>query len=251
MATKQSIEPSAQAAPARPRRHRRPQTARHAENITRREEILALAAHRFAQHGFASTTVRQIATDAEIHSGGIYHHFETKEDMLDEIIRAPLLFLTERAVALFQGTADVETRLTAMFLLYLDHIKQHKSAHVLLFNERRFLRKTERFAYFANAQRSLFDTWLNLLERGRSEGLFRDDINAFVTVTMILRMTNAVAEWFEDDSAYYTYITSQFSLDELIEVEISLIFNAIYAHPGPGRRPPLAQARALLRQTAD
>lgn len=247
MAAAQVIEQSAQA--SQPRRRRRPQTARHADNITRREEILAIAAHRFAQHGFEPTTVREIAKDAEIHSGGIYHHFLTKEDMLDEIIRAPLLSLTARAMAIFHGPADVETRLTAMFLLYLDHIKQHKSAHLLLFNERRFLRKHERFAYFADSQRSLFDAWLKLLEAGRADGLFRDDLNAFVTVTMILRMTNAIAEWFEDDSSYYTYITGHFSLDELIEAEISLIFHAIYAHPTPGRRPPLDQARLFLSQT--
>ena len=249
MAATQLIKQSAQA--GQPRRRRRPQTARHAENITRREEILAIAAHRFAQHGFAATTVREIALDAEIHSGGIYYHFLTKEDMLDEIIREPLLSLTSRAMAIFHGPADVETRLTAMFLLYLDHIKNHKSAHLLLFNERRFLRKNERFAYFANSQRSLFDAWLKLLEAGRSDGLFRNDLNAFVTVTMILRMTNAIAEWFEDDSEYYSYITGHFSLAELIEAEISLIFSAIYAHAEPNRPPPLDQARLLLNQTAD
>ena len=249
MAATQVIEQSSQS--GHPRRRRRPQTARHAENITRREEILAIAAHRFAQHGFAATTVREIAKDAEIHSGGIYHHFLTKEDMLDEIIRAPLLSLTARAMAIFHGPADVETRLTALFLLYLDHIKDHKSAHLLLFNERRFLRKHVRFAYFADSQRSLFDAWLGLLEAGRSDGLFRNELNAFVTVTMILRMTNAIAEWFEDDSSYYTYITAHFSLDELIEAEISLTFSAIYAHPEPGRRPPLDEARLLLGQATD
>ena len=53
----------------------------------RRQAILGIATRYFATHGFEATTVRQIADDANILSGSLYHHFETKDDILDEIIR--------------------------------------------------------------------------------------------------------------------------------------------------------------------
>jgi AcrR family transcriptional regulator len=53
----------------------------------RREEILAIAAELFAARGFATTTVRDIADAAGILSGSLYHHFDSKESMVDEILR--------------------------------------------------------------------------------------------------------------------------------------------------------------------
>ncbi|HWC81089.1 MAG TPA: helix-turn-helix domain-containing protein, partial [Pseudonocardiaceae bacterium] len=49
--------------------------------------MLALSATLFAQRGFVSTTVRDIADAAGILSGSLYHHFDSKESMVDEILR--------------------------------------------------------------------------------------------------------------------------------------------------------------------
>src|SRR3954452_5759434 len=53
---------------------------------SRRAELLALAAKLFAEHGYISTTVRDIADAAGILSGSLYHHFDSKESMLDAIL---------------------------------------------------------------------------------------------------------------------------------------------------------------------
>src|SRR5436305_11634457 len=52
----------------------------------RRDEILAIAAQLFAERGFAATTVREIADAAGILSGSLYHHFDSKESMADELV---------------------------------------------------------------------------------------------------------------------------------------------------------------------
>jgi AcrR family transcriptional regulator len=54
----------------------------------RRATILEAATQRFAEFGFAATTVRQISQDVNILSGSLYHHFTTKDEMLHEIVRA-------------------------------------------------------------------------------------------------------------------------------------------------------------------
>src|SRR5437660_2046296 len=53
----------------------------------RRAELLALAATLFAERGFVATTVRDIADAAGILSGSLYHHFDSKDSMVDEILR--------------------------------------------------------------------------------------------------------------------------------------------------------------------
>ena len=60
----------------------------------RRDEILAIAAELFAERGFAATTVREIADSAGILSGSLYHHFDSKESMVEELLRTFLEDIT-------------------------------------------------------------------------------------------------------------------------------------------------------------
>ena len=53
---------------------------------SRRDEILSIAAQQFADRGVAGTTVRDIGSAAGILSGSLYHHFESKEQMVAELL---------------------------------------------------------------------------------------------------------------------------------------------------------------------
>jgi AcrR family transcriptional regulator len=54
---------------------------------SRRDEILAIAAEQFAARGVVSTTVRDIAAAAGILSGSLYHHFDSKEQMVADLLQ--------------------------------------------------------------------------------------------------------------------------------------------------------------------
>ena len=41
----------------------------------------------FAERGLRATTVRDIADSAGILSGSLYHHFKSKEQMVEEVLR--------------------------------------------------------------------------------------------------------------------------------------------------------------------
>ena len=63
---------------------------------SRRDELLELAAAMFAERGLRATTVRDIADGAGILSGSLYHHFSSKEEMVDELLRGFLDWLFAR-----------------------------------------------------------------------------------------------------------------------------------------------------------
>ena len=52
----------------------------------RRAHLVMLAGELFAEKGFRATTVREIADAAGILSGSLYHHFDSKESIGDEIL---------------------------------------------------------------------------------------------------------------------------------------------------------------------
>lgn len=54
--------------------------------LTRREQILAIAAELFAEEGFSGITVGDIGAAAGVSGPALYHHFENKEAILGEML---------------------------------------------------------------------------------------------------------------------------------------------------------------------
>ncbi|MCW2687629.1 MAG: transcriptional regulator [Mycobacterium sp.] len=66
---------------------------------TAREEILDAAAELFTSLGYASTSTRRIAEAVGVRQASLYHHFATKDDILDALLAgtvdAPLMLADE------------------------------------------------------------------------------------------------------------------------------------------------------------
>ena len=58
-----------------------------------RERILSAAAHLFAEHGYASTSMPTIAERSGITAGAIYRHFPNKAELLLEVVKRALAAL--------------------------------------------------------------------------------------------------------------------------------------------------------------
>ena len=52
---------------------------------SKRQEIIRAAYDLFVQQGYHGTSMRQIASDAEIALGGLYNHFNSKEQVFKEV----------------------------------------------------------------------------------------------------------------------------------------------------------------------
>jgi len=56
------------------------------ETNSKREDIIQAALQLFIQQGYEQTTITQIMKAANVSKGGMYHHFESKEEILDVVI---------------------------------------------------------------------------------------------------------------------------------------------------------------------
>ncbi|MDN3014618.1 TetR/AcrR family transcriptional regulator [Paenibacillus sp. BSR1-1] len=69
--------------------------------IDRRQNIIDAATHSFSIFGYKATTMDQVAKLANVGKGTIYNFFESKEELLDEIIKSLIIEIKEEAEKAF------------------------------------------------------------------------------------------------------------------------------------------------------
>jgi TetR/AcrR family transcriptional regulator, cholesterol catabolism regulator len=168
----------------------------------RRDQILAQAAALFASKGVASTTVREIADEVGILSGSLYHHFESKEAMVDEIISSYLEDLRGRYKLALAEATDSRGRLHAIIKASLETAAAHPHATEIYQNDANYLRGLDRFAYLKNVGREVQNTWLGVIQAGMNDGTFRPDIEAKIVYRLIRDATWLSVRWFKPTSKY-------------------------------------------------
>lgn len=216
--------------------------------VDRRSEILQIAARRFAEYGYESTTIRELADDAKILSGSIYHHFATKDEILHEIVRDAVLALRDETFRISRAPADAEHRLIAMILLHLGELVGDQDVHTILYNERRFFRRNSDFEYVALARGDMYLGWRAIFEDGVRADLFRADLDPFLTVSTIIRMINTCADWFKPHGVYPLESGRNYQLDQVIDFNLAFILDAIRTPARIGEAVPRAACEALAKR---
>jgi AcrR family transcriptional regulator len=215
----------------------------------RRTAILSAATRRFADAGFEATTVRQIADDVNLLSGSLYHHFETKEEMLHEIVREAAVKLAQNAGRIACAEADAELRLAALIVLELGELTRDREVYAILFNERRMFRTREEFAYVLQAKVDTYAAWRTVLEDGIAAGLFRSSLDPHLTVSTIIRMLNNAAGWWADEvlSAEPRAQFGRHTLDDVTDFHLAFILAAVRTPARAAEPVPRAQCEELAK----
>jgi AcrR family transcriptional regulator len=81
---------------------------------TAREEILDAAAELFTNHGYGNTSTRRIADAVGVRQASLYHHFATKDDILDALLAGTVDEPLQLAVELLGESGPAAPRLHAL-----------------------------------------------------------------------------------------------------------------------------------------
>ncbi|MFY9909600.1 MAG: TetR/AcrR family transcriptional regulator [Candidatus Sulfotelmatobacter sp.] len=85
-----------------------------------KQEILRTAARLFQQRGYDATSMNDVAAALKLSKGGLYHHFQSKDDILFEIMNHAMEITQERVLNPLQGIADPEERLKTLIRLHIE-----------------------------------------------------------------------------------------------------------------------------------
>jgi TetR/AcrR family transcriptional regulator, cholesterol catabolism regulator len=88
--------------------------------VDSRQEILRTAARLFQQRGYDATSMNDVASALKLSKGGLYHHFQSKDEILYEIMNHAMEITRERVLAPSRSILDPEDRLRFLIRRHME-----------------------------------------------------------------------------------------------------------------------------------
>jgi AcrR family transcriptional regulator len=88
--------------------------------VDSRQEILRTAARLFQQRGYDATSMNDVAAALKLSKGGLYHHFQSKDEILFEIMDHAMEITHDLVIAPVRRIAGAEERLRALIRLHIE-----------------------------------------------------------------------------------------------------------------------------------
>jgi TetR/AcrR family transcriptional regulator, cholesterol catabolism regulator len=204
-------------------------TARRVRPADRRDQILAAAAKLFAEYGFEATSVRQIAEAVMILPGSLYHHFDTKEDMLHAVMQQPLARIIATHQADRYAGLDAEESLVASVVERFRNAVDHWEVHMILVNDGAYFRRNPDFAYVQEAKSQSFKLQESILIAGMRAGLFRADLDVYMMIGTVARMLASAADWFRSHDWFSAEDDADYSFDRVVSFHVDCVLRLVRA----------------------
>ncbi|MFI0368403.1 TetR/AcrR family transcriptional regulator [Actinomadura sp. 1N219] len=188
----------------------------------RREHLVRLAAELFAEKGFQATTVRNIADEAGIQSGSLYHHFDSKESIADEILSSFFSEIMSAYKAVLDESENPRDTIAGLVRVAFGTLEPHRAAVTVMQNDWNYLKGMDRFAYLTKSEDEVEKMWVDTLRTGQEEGLFRADLDPKLTYRMIRDTIWVAVRWFRPGG--------RLNAEGLAEHYLKVMFDGINLH---------------------
>jgi AcrR family transcriptional regulator len=192
----------------------------------RKAEILEAAKEEFARKGVKHTTVRQIGARAGILSGSLYHHFESKLDIVDRVLTDFCGEVLAEYDRIEREHHEPTERLRAMAHYAFSLIERHSAAVLIMQNDSDELVADPRFAYLVAFNDSVERHWMTAIAQGVAEGRLRAGTDASTTYRFARDAILGAVRWYEPSKPK--------SLDQLADELADML---LFGLAVPGRRP--------------
>jgi AcrR family transcriptional regulator len=164
--------------------------------ITRRDEIIQVAAKIFAAKGYHSTTLDEIASELLITKPALYYHIRSKEELLREIIKQ-IMEPLEEATKVELSNLSPKEKLEKIIEIMIIFGAERRETTTIAFQEGRILPKRTRDA-IRRREKEVERIVQGILTEGVEKGFFEvDDIK--MACFAILGAANWIYRWYHPD----------------------------------------------------
>lgn len=179
-----------------------------------RERILDTAAQLFRDKGYASVSLRAIASEAGMKAGSLYYHFDSKEEIITEVLNigvARVHQAVESAIVKLPDTASADTLIRTginSHLRALFEYSAYTSANVRIFGQVPAEIQKANLTLRHNYE----DLWLGILNRAKDQGRISPAVDLSTFRLLLIGSLNATLEWFDPKNKKVSELADEYAV---------------------------------------
>ena len=167
--------------------------------IDSRQDILRTAARLFQQQGYDATSMNDVAAALKLSKGGLYHHFQSKDEILFNLMNHALDVTQERVIDAVQDIADPEERLRTVIRRHIEVVMSVRDREItVMLHENHPLPPAMRRKI--NARKKDYVHFMeNLIAEVQRERGSKANVSARASAFALLGMINWIYQWYRPD----------------------------------------------------
>ncbi len=114
--------------------------------MSKREQILQAALKLFTEFGFRGTSTAEISKQAGVATGTLFHHFKSKEELIEELYLGAKTELADYLQAACSDVTELEKTIKQFWFAYVEWAISHESQY-------RFFKHCEASPYISESVR--------------------------------------------------------------------------------------------------
>lgn len=188
-------------------------TKKLAKSAISQKRVLDAAAKIFRDNGYAGTTMRMIADEADLKAGSIYYHYKSKDELISAVLDLGIHAVIDTVKAALEalpsdasGRQRVETAIRAHLSAIIDNGDYTLATRRVFGQVPEAIReKNQRLRHSYAAM------WQEILTEAQKRGEFRSDTNLTLARLFILGALNWTVEWFKPGGRSIDEVARNFS----------------------------------------
>ncbi len=151
-----------------------------------RDALLDAAERRFARQGFAATTIKDIAAEAQLNSALLYYYFANKEALYHAVLRRRITGLAADAGPALLAPVPPAEAIRRFVQAYVAFLLLHPEMPALMQREVLDHAAAHALPEIQAAAGSLLHRFAEIIRHGQASGDFRPDIDPVQAVVSIM-----------------------------------------------------------------
>jgi len=187
---------------------------------------VAIAASLFRRRGYRATTTRELGKELGIRGASLYHHINSKEDLLYAICLNSLTEIQSQTAHAIESESDPARRVAALIEAHLGSAIADRNQHATMLFELRSLGR-ERYKEVVRRRTEYEKLVGTVIRDGQNAGLVRTDISARHLTLALLNLLNWSIFWYKPGG--------EISLSELTDLLTAVFLTGVTQRPGEHR----------------
>jgi TetR/AcrR family fatty acid metabolism transcriptional regulator len=172
--------------------------ARNSRAVDKRRVILDAAIHVFARRGFHSCRVSDVADEAGVAYGLVYHYFRSKEEILNTLFTERWQLMLDAIVEIDSRDISARDKLSQIAGFIIDSYRHEPDLMKVIIVE--VTRAANTFGrHHLDKIREAYDLIAGIVEQARADGSFKSDISAqFAAMCFYGAIEQLLSAWIFD-----------------------------------------------------